>query len=81
MGASRGRRTQRRALARTRARGVTGGHVLLRMRPTLFLAVRESAHTHGLSMPVFILAFLHETFLNENIFELDNDAIRRKVRG
>lgn len=79
--AGRSRRFQRRALARARERGL-GGTVLLKMRPTLFLAVKETATAHQLSVPVFIVAVLYQiTGVEPDIFKRTPHEIRRMVRG
>jgi hypothetical protein len=71
------RRAQQRAEDRAR-----GSVILLKMRPTLFFAVREEARHHELSMPVYILALLHDLYFpDDRIFDMKPDDIRRKVRG
>jgi hypothetical protein len=79
---SEGKRHERRAAQRAldRARGNT---ILLRPRPSLFFAVREQARKEGLSIPLYVLAVLHETHMEEDqdIFTQSPEEIRRKVRG
>lgn len=56
--------------------------ILLRPKPSLFIAVREQAQAHALSMPVYILALLtRETGLDSNIFDKTPDEIQQEVRG
>lgn len=79
---SEGKRHERRAAQRALDRA-RGNAILLRPRPSLFFAVREQARKEGLSLPVYILAILHETHIDEdvNIFNSNPEEIRRRVRG
>lgn len=79
---SEGKRHERRAAQRALDRA-RGNAVLLRPRPSLFFAVREAAKSYGLSIPIYVLACLHETHIEEDldIFSKTPEEIRRRVRG
>jgi hypothetical protein len=77
---SKGSRHERRATQRALDRA-RGNVVLLKMRPSLFFAVREAAKECGLSMPVYILAVLMQDHTDLDIFDQSTEEIKRRVRG
>ena len=81
MPGSKGKRAEKRIVERARRRA-TGGGFLIRLRPSLFLAVREEAHSYELSVPMYVSAVLHDIhFPDDGIFNLTPEEIRRKLRG
>jgi hypothetical protein len=52
------------------------------MTASLYSAAKTQAEQHGLSIPVYCLAILHDRILEENVLGgMNTEEIRRHVRG